>query len=201
MKSLLAFLFALLIACHFLSFSAANNLEFPASEIIKKNMCDTVVKPSFQIQEIQLSPMCVLTINDTAATSSAIGPLLGKYYGELFRFISGQHLQPGRIMAFYYSSHEPFIFDAAVEVNKLPAELTNHIKSKRIEGGDAIVVHYQGAYDQIAVAYTAIGNWLQKNNKRAAEAPFEVYLNDPATVKDPALLRTDVYQKINRMMH
>jgi len=195
MKFLSPFLFMLLLACCFLS--AANNPDTTSSEIKTNNMYDTTGQPSFSLQEIKLAPINALVIADTAPSVSDIGPLLGKSYGELFRFISQQQLQPGRTMAFYYSSHEPFLFDAAVEVNKLPGELTGHIKFKNIEGGDAIVVHYQGAYDQIAIAYTAITNWLAKNNKKAVEAPFEVYLNDPATVKDPALLRTDVYQKIN----
>lgn len=74
--------------------------------------------------------------------------------------------------------------------------LTGKIKGKTIKGGDAIVVHYQMPYDQIAAAYAAISKWLNENNKKALEQPFEVYLNDPVTVKDPQQLRTDVYQRI-----
>jgi effector-binding domain-containing protein len=196
MKLLIALLFALLMGCSLLSFSAANDLDFTASEFIKNKVCDTTIKPFFSLEKMNLLPMQVLTIADTATSASGIGPLLGKCYGELFRFINQQQLQPWKIMAFYYSSHEPFVFYAAVEVNKLPDELNGRIKAKTIAGGDVIVVHYQGAYDQIAVAYTAIAKWLVNNNKKALDAPFEVYLNDPSTVKDPALLCTDVYQKI-----
>ena len=117
MKLLLAFLFALLIGCRFLSFSTANGLGFTSPEAIKNNLRDTTVKPSFSLEKINLLPIQALTIADTATSASDIGPLLGKCYGELFRFINQQQLHPGKIMAFYYSSHEPFAFDAAVEVN------------------------------------------------------------------------------------
>lgn len=158
---------------------------------------DTTTKPLLKPRKVTLVPMSVLTVTDTAMTAADIGPILSKNYGELFSFISSQKLQSGKIMAFYYSSHQPFIMDAAVEVNEIPATLTGRIKGRIIKGGDAIVVHYQGPYDQVGVAYTAITNWLNENNKTATRPPFEVYLNDPYTIRNPALLLTDVYQPLN----
>lgn len=99
-------------------------------------------------------------------------------------------------MAFYHTSRLPFIFEPAVEVDQLPTQFMGRIKGKKIEGGNAIVVHYQGPYDQVGRAYAAITKWLKENNKQPFQQPFEVYLNDPATVKDPQQLRTDVYQRL-----
>lgn len=190
MKLLLASLFALLGISRFISFPVGSDIQ--AAPVIK---CDTTEKPSFMAEKINLTPMQVLFIHDTAMTATDISRLLGKGYGELFTFINQQRLQPAKIMAFYHSSQPPFVMDAAVEVNSVPDKLAGRIKTKRIEGGNALVVHYQGAYDQIGIAYAVIDNWLTKNNKKAVEPPFEVYLNDPVTVKDPRLLRTDVYQR------
>ncbi len=125
-----------------------------------------------------------------------ISRLLSKDYGELFSFIYQNGLKPGKTMAFYYSSQLPFIMEAAVEVDKLPAQTTGRIKINKLNGGYAVIAHYKGPYDRVSIAYTAIGNWLKQQNKSAAGAPFEVYLDDPSTVKDPFDLRTDVYQLI-----
>ncbi|MDP4216556.1 MAG: GyrI-like domain-containing protein, partial [Bacteroidota bacterium] len=86
------------------------------------------------------------------------------------------------------------ILDAAVEVDKRPDQLTGRVKWIALRSGNAIVAHYQGPYDQIGPAYTALFNRLKQQNKMADGPPFEVYLNDPMSVKDPFDLRTDVYQ-------
>jgi effector-binding domain-containing protein len=195
MKLLLASLFALLGFSRFFSFPVANDLDQTAPVTANNPGQDTIEKPSFMAKKINLTPMQVLFIHDTAMTAADISGVLNKGYGELFTFIYQQKLQPVKIMSFYHSSHPPFVMDAAIEVNKIPAKLTGRINTKKIKGGNAVVVHYQGTYDQIGIAYTVISNWLTKNNKKAVEPPFEVYLNDLVTVKDPKLLRTDVYQR------
>lgn len=195
MKLLLASLFALLGISRFFTFPVGNDLIQAAQVIAHNSKQDTTEKPTLLPEKINLTPMQVLFIHDTAVSAADISRLLSKGYGELFAFINQQRLQPAKIMAFYHSSQPPFVTDAAVEVNRVPDKLAGRIKSKTIEGGNALVVHYQGAYEQIGVVYAVINNWLTKNNKKAVEAPFEVYLNDPVTVKDPKLLRTDVYQR------
>ena len=195
MKLLLASFFTLLGISRFISFPVGSDIIQAAQRIAHNSKQDTMEKPSFMLEKINLAPMQVLFIHDTAMTAADISRLLNKGYGELFTFIYQQKLQPVKIMGFYHSSQPPFVMDAAIEVNRAPGKLTGRIKTKRIKGGNAVVVHYQGAYDQIGIAYTGISNWLTKNNKKAAEPPFEVYLNDPVTVKDSKLLRTDVYQR------
>ncbi|OQP50182.1 hypothetical protein A4D02_27515 [Niastella koreensis] len=157
---------------------------------------DTTQKKVFIPEKTGLASFLIIAITDTANTTEDFGRLFNKDYGELFLYSNQHALKTGRIMAFYYTSHQPFIFDAAVEVDKLPNGFTGKIKGKKIGGGDALVVHYQGPYNQVGVAYAAISKWLQENNKKALQQPFEVYLDDPGTVKDPAQLRTDVYQRL-----
>ena len=99
-------------------------------------------------------------------------------------------------MAFYHSYGLPFFIDVAVEVNRVPDLLPARIKAKYLPGGNAVIARYQGPYEQVGMAYTAIANWLKEHKKEAKEKPFEVYLNDPWEVNDPFELRTDVYQLI-----
>lgn len=193
MKLLLGLLYVLLGASRF--------YEIPVNDFIsteQKTIRDQdTTGRSYIPEKVRLAPFIILTVADTAFTTEDIGRLLNEGYRELFTYIDRHKIMPGKVMAFYYSSQLPFVFDAAVEVDRLPVELTGNIKAREIKGGDAIVVHYQGAYEGIGTAYAAIASWLKENNKKAVEAPFEVYLNDPVTVKDPNELRTDVYQLVN----
>lgn len=86
--------------------------------------------------------------------------------------------------------------DIAVEVNELPGKPSGRIKSQIQAGGEVLIAHRWGPYNVAGRAYAAIENWLKKNDRKAKDVPFEVYLNDPGTVKDPSEIRTDVYQPV-----
>ncbi|HEY6082191.1 MAG TPA: GyrI-like domain-containing protein [Chitinophagaceae bacterium] len=155
---------------------------------------DTTKKPTFFLEKTSVRPMILLSIKDTAVTMADISQVLGRDYGEIFAFITRNGFKPGRIMAFYSAYQSGFILDAAVEVVTLPGQPTGRITIKKLAGGNAIVAHYRGPYEQVAIAYTAIYGWLKDQNKTADGSPFEVYLNDLHSVTEPSELRTDVYQ-------
>jgi effector-binding domain-containing protein len=155
---------------------------------------DTARKPTVGLEETTVDSMIILVIKDTATSMEDISRVIGAGYGELFTFINQTGLIPGKVMAFYYTYQPPFKMDIAVEVNKIPAQTTGRIKLNKIFGGKAIVARYRGPYEKVEIAYTAIADWLKQHQQEAKGLPFEVYLNDPATVKDPYELRTDVYQ-------
>lgn len=196
MKLLLGLMYVLLGVSRFSSIPVESDLILTEPATLSGIEQDTNQKLTYIPEMVTLPSFKVLTIKDTAFKTEDIGRLMNKSYAELFAYIDRHQLKAGKVMAFYYTAQLPLIFDAGVEANRLPVELTGKIKAKKIKGGDAIVVHYQGPYDKIGAAYMSITKWLQENNKKALEQPFEVYLNDPVTVKDPQLLRTDVYQRI-----
>jgi effector-binding domain-containing protein len=148
------------------------------------------------ISRITMQPMKVIYIVDTAITDDNISSKMAKDYGELFMLLGQQQLKPGRLMAIYHTPTVPWIFDVAVEVNQAPDKLMNRTKFKTTESGEAIVLHFRGAYEKLDTAYLQIEEWLKKNNKLKSGPPIEVYLNDPGTVKDKNDLLTDVYQLI-----
>jgi effector-binding domain-containing protein len=149
-----------------------------------------------EISRITMPPIKMVYIVDTVSTVDSFSSEMGKGYGRLFTLIGQQQLKPGKVMVIYHTITPPYIFDIAVEVDKEPGSLTGGVQFKTIAGGDAIVVHYKGAYEQIEKAYLQIEEWLKKNNKLRAGPPIEVYLNAPASVKDKNELLTDVYQLI-----
>jgi effector-binding domain-containing protein len=149
-----------------------------------------------EISRINMQPVKVVYIVDSVVTADSFSSKMGKGYGILFTLIGQQQLKPGKVMAIYNTITPPYIFDIAVEVDKEPGSLTGSVQFKTIAGGDAVVVHYKGPYEKIEKAYLQIEEWFKKNNKLRAGPPIEVYLNDPATVKDKNELLTDVYQLI-----
>ena len=160
------------------------------------SICDTSRKPSWTLEETVSDTMDLLFIRDTVWTYDSLQVKLGKDYSELFSFIFQHGLNPGKILATYFSSSSPVVFEPAVEIRKVPAQTIGRIQFKKINGGKVIIAHFQGPYSEIRSAYQEILNYMKANNKEAIGQPFEVYLNNPSTVKDPYDLKTDLYQPI-----
>lgn len=152
-------------------------------------------EPKMTVETIKTTPMQVLTILDTAAVMSDIGPVLQKAYGEIGELINKDQLTfTSAPLAWYYSNSAPFVLEAAIPVNKAPANTGGRIKWKTVPAENAIVVHFYGPYEQTHLAYTKIQDWLTANNKKAKGAPYDVYVDDPTTKKSMYEVRTDIIQ-------
>ncbi len=155
----------------------------------------SVPEPKMTLEQTKTAPLQVLTILDTAAVMSDIGPILQKAYGEMSEFMKEKQLQfTGMPLAWYYTSGEPFVLEAAVPVDKAPASTGGRIKWKKVPAQDAIVVHFYGPYEMTHLAYEKIQAWLQENNRKAKGAPYDVYVDDPTTKKTMFEVRTDIIQ-------
>lgn len=148
------------------------------------------------MEKTQFKDMTVLYITDTSQTTEAISGVLGKGYGELMQYMQQNKLLPVKFIAWYYSTQPPWQMDIAVETNNIPAQLSGRIKSRIQPGGNVIIAHMWGPYDQVSKAYIRIETWLKENNKKPKGNPFEVYLNDPSAVSSPSEIRTDIYQPV-----
>lgn len=157
---------------------------------------DTIPNIRIQLEKTEFHDMQILYIHDSAQTTTAISDVLGKGYGEMMQYLQINKLVPMKFMAWYYSSQPPWSIDIAVETNGKPGALTGRIQSRIQPGGEVIIAHMWGPYNQVSEAYKQIGNWLKNNNRKPKGATFEIYLNDPSAVKDPSEIRTDVCQPI-----
>jgi len=157
---------------------------------------DTISPLKLELEKTNFKDMNVLFIHDTAVTTAGLTAAMVKGYGELMQFMQQNELQPLKFMAWYYSSQPPWFIDIAIETNKTPTHLSARIQSRIQPGGDLLIAHTQGPYEQLDKAYAEIANWLRQNNRTAKSTPFEVYLNDPGSVKDPSELKTDIYQPL-----
>lgn len=157
---------------------------------------DSALYPSARIERAVLPAMKIVSVTFEVERAEDIGKYLNAAYIDLCTFINKHRLPPGRTMAFYYTYIAPFVVEAAIEVDSIPPVTDSAINVRVLEGGEALIVHYKGPYENAAFAYHAIDKWLQNNRKKARGLPFEVYLNDPMTIKDKHKLLTDIYQFI-----
>ena len=165
------------------------------NKLIKQKVMlqDTIKKTNVVLEKVLLEPFNVLMIRDTTGVS-AISKVFEADYGEIFNFIKKNELKSGKVMAFYLDFQDPVTMEAGVEVDRIPEQLSGRIESKFVAGGEAVVAHYTGPYEEMEKPYNEIKKWLKENNREAREFPFEVYLNEPSQVKDKYELKTDVYQ-------
>jgi effector-binding domain-containing protein len=129
------------------------------------------------------------------------GKEISKNLGEAYGKIGAQAGKNGAKMAgaplaiYYHWENDDFDFDAAVPFDKKVAG-SGEVKAGEIKAGNVVMTNYYGAYDKVGKAHDLIHEWLQKNNKKLKGAAWEVYANDPGTVKDTALWLTKVYYPI-----
>jgi effector-binding domain-containing protein len=189
-------LFVAFVCCIALMMGASFNKQqiittvFSSSQTYK----DTTVRIVLEQTNIHL--MKVLFVTDTAVTTKDIKTVLAKGYGELMQMIHQYGLAPQKFIACYKTSKQPWVIDIATEVNEIPEKTSGRIHTKIIQGGEVVIAHIWGPYNEVGKAYTAIEEWLKANNRKAKDFPFEVYVNDPYAVKSPYDIQTDVYQLI-----
>ncbi len=78
-----------------------------------------------------------------------------------------------------------------------PAPGAGEIEAITLPGGPAAVAVHMGPYDKLQDTYAAMERWMQQHGVRAAGAPWESYITDPAEHPDPANWRTDVFWPIS----
>jgi effector-binding domain-containing protein len=195
MKQILSLL-PLTFVTVFVFSSAATQKQNSSSHFKPNYPTQDSVPVKIQLEQTTMNDMTILFIPDTAKTNEAIEGVFSKDYGELMQYIQQNKLQPFKFIAWYYTAKAPWLMDVAVEITQAPAELSGRIQSRTQKGGEVLIAHMWGPYDQVGQAYTQIQTWLKENKREAREAPFEVYINDPSAVKDASEIQTDIYQPI-----
>jgi len=157
----------------------------------------TAKEPVIKIEETQVKPMTVLYTIEKAATSDEIGQKLGAAYGEMGAFMKKNNLQmAGAPAATYKSQQAPFDFEAWASVNAAPKKVEGRIKFKKIEGGKAVVAHFFGPYEMNYKGFEKLMSYIKEKGLTPVGSSYEVYVNDPTTVKDPYEIQTDIYQVV-----
>jgi len=128
---------------------------------------------------------------------ATIGPKMGEFYGELMGFMGKKKVQPSGPPFCLYYTWENNIFDmeACVPVAK-PIPVEGRIKAGTLKAGNVAKVEFLGPYDKTGYGHEFAMDWIKKNNKKVNGAPWETFMNDPMTEKDPNKLLTIIYWPI-----
>jgi DNA-binding transcriptional MerR regulator len=127
-------------------------------------------------------------IGVTLVTSpEAIGSDAPAALGQVYEGLARQGSPPAGPPRLIY--HE--MAEACVPVagaSTVPEGLT----LRRFDGGRAASTVHVGPYDELGMAYRELEVWIDKQGLASAGRPYDVYLNDPAEVNDPAAYRTEI---------
>jgi effector-binding domain-containing protein len=63
---------------------------------------------------------------------------------------------------------------------------------RRFEGGRAATALHVGPYDELGMAYRELEAGIEKQGLTPAGPGFDIYVNDPTEVKDPAKFETEI---------
>lgn len=126
--------------------------------------------------------------------ASEIGTTLAKHYGAIMQFMAQNKIaMEGFPMAIYHTWDGKTTDMEAVIPIKAPAKGNETIHPVTLAKGPMIIAHYYGPYEGSAMAHAACDAWLKEHGKTASSAPFEEYVTDPGTEKDPMKWLTKVY--------
>ena len=59
-------------------------------------------------------------------------------------------------------------------------------------GGRVVTALHVGPYDELGIAWDEVSKWVASQGHKTASQPYDVYLNDPNEVANPAQLQTEL---------
>ena len=154
--------------------------------------------PIINIVDTVAPKRIVVYMKDSAATTERISIKLGQIYGvKLLEVFKKNGLKAtGPPMAWYTTQKPPFFFEAGIPVNKKPGKPTPGVNVKELGADSVAVAHFYGPYDLLHVGYDALREWMKDHQRRATDAPYEIYITDPLDKKgkpvDPYKIQTDI---------
>ena len=70
--------------------------------------------------------------------------------------------------------------------------LPDDLARRSFPGGRVARTLHVGPYDELGMAYREIEQWMEKGGYRTSAPPYDIYLNDPHEIEDPADYLTEV---------
>lgn len=74
-----------------------------------------------------------------------------------------------------------------------PVAGAGDIQAAELPAGKMAVAMHAGPYEQLGESYAALERWIAGQSLTPAGAPWEVYVNDPGELPDPAAWRTEIF--------
>jgi effector-binding domain-containing protein len=159
---------------------------------------DGLMTYEVQVRGQEAQPYMALRLMTTQKT---IGREAGEGFGKLFQFLGSKGVAiTGVPFARYHGEEfDPEAVDAEL---CLPVAETLSGNGEIVPGtlppGEVAVTLHAGPYEEISLAYQALGTWIQEHGHETAGPPQEMYLAGPPQVTDPTDYRTEVAWPIQK---
>jgi effector-binding domain-containing protein len=146
------------------------------------------------ITEKVIPEQTALLIRDSAGPKT-YSEVMGKGYGEMMAYIkSGNLKMTGPPFAIYLKWDSVTFFsvmDLGIPVEKAEKG-KGRIRVEKLPAQNAVVATYFGPYDKTETAYRALDQYCKETGKVETGGPWEIYVTDPMTEKDPMKVQTDI---------
>lgn len=146
------------------------------------------------IEVIDIAPQSALIVK-AEVLSTEVGQKIGAMYGKLFAYSTANNISmTGAPFAVYYS-YDPqgnTSFEAGMPV-PYGTKGNDSITFREYPAMKAVCTIFKGSYDSMGPVYSKIQEYLTANKLKSTGITWEIYLTDPATLKDPSENRTMIY--------
>ena len=147
-----------------------------------------------KIEERMMPEQTVLLIRDSAVPKT-YEKVFTKGFMEIGKFSKENKINciehPFAIYIKYDTVTMFSVFDMGIPVTKF-AKGKGRVRAQVIPAGNAVIAYYFGPYDKTGPVYNALHQYCKESGKVIAGGPWEIYVTDPMTEKDPMKVETDI---------
>ncbi len=146
------------------------------------------------IEEKTIPEQLTLMIKDSAGPKT-FGEVMGKGFSEIMAFAKSSNLiVKGPPFARYlkWDSVTYFaVFDLGIPVEKAEKG-KGRVRVESVPAMKVIQAKYFGPYDKTEKVYRNLAQYSKEAELQEAGGPWEIYVTDPTTEKDPMKVETDI---------
>jgi len=179
-----------------------NNLSHVSDSIAKlqpvASTTGEAANITYEVKEENVAQRNVFVVRMKSKLAE-ISQNMGMAYGGIQKTFEEQQLKmTGYPFAIYYNDGKDGTFDFApgLAYTGKGAKEVGNVKPVTLPASKVAVTEFYGPYEQTGKAHDAIQAWVKANNKTITGSPWEEYITDPMTEKDPNKWLTKVYYPI-----
>jgi effector-binding domain-containing protein len=172
---------------------SSDSLQTAPADSTTNDSTATAKEPTMQIEEGKISQQYFMVMDDSANTPEEIGKKFETIFGKVGECAAKCKMEgSGPPAAWYNGPEAPWKFTAGMPYTTKCEHPEKGISVKEIKAGNAVIVHYFGPYELMSKGYTSGEDYMKSKNLVAGGAPYEVYIGDPMTEKNPYKVQTDI---------
>lgn len=123
--------------------------------------------------------------------------VMGPAFEELFGTVMGQGITPGGPAYSYHRRFDPEVFDFELGVPVTSTVVPQgRVDVGALPGGRAATTTYQGPYDDLAMGWGALMEWVANQGLTPAENAWEVYAHGPESTPNPREWQTHLVRPL-----